>query len=834
MNTGVFLESFWRDVLYALRTSRRSQALAVTAVFTLALGIGGNAAIFAVIRAVLLKPLEYRDPDRLVYFSMDDPRRNVRDAGFGRLRFEEMRAAARSFAGLGAYGANPENVTISGDAEPEALKGARVSANFLDILGVQPVLGRGFLREEDAGGGPPVVMIGAGLWKRRFGGDPQVVGKTATLDSIPHTIVGVLPRGFEFPFRGVDVWFPRPSEWSALPSRYWGIPLLRGFGRLKPQVTLQQASVEMDVLSRQYSAAHPSIERGTIRLVWLKDRLVENVRLMLWMLFGAVGFVLLIACANVASLLLARAASRTREFALRAALGAGRGRLVRQLLAESLMLAAAGGTLAALLANWGLSAIKNVNALNMTGAVNALYLPGAADIRLDGMVLGFNLVLSVATAVLFGLFPSLQISRPDLAGVLRESGSGAGRGSAGRSGALGISPRALLVVGQVALSIVLLIGAALLIESFARLRNVNPGFQPANLLTMKIALPPGRYNTDQKKAAFFGELVQRVEATPGVRGAAMAMSLPTTTWIRTNITQVQGQAPWDEKEPLMAVVQSVTPGYFQTLGIPMRRGREFTGRDNRPGAPPMIIVNESLARRIWPEYPNGPDPVGQHISEGYDKAIGWMEVAGIAADIHEGGLAYDAPPEFYVPCVLHPPQSAYLAVRTQGDPLSFVNSVRGQVSGMDRDQSVSEIKTMEAVFDATLGQRRLTMFLLGSFAGAALLLAMVGIYGVIAYSVAQRTQEVGVRRALGAQQGDILRLVLGECLALALGGVAIGIAGALALTRVMKEFLFHVSSTDPATYVGIALLFVVVALAAGFVPARRATRIDPMAALRIG
>jgi predicted permease len=481
----------------------------------------------------------------------------------------------------------------------------------------------------------------------------------------------------------------------------------------------------------------------------------------------------------------------------------------------------------------GFGAIKSVNALNLATGANALYLPGGADIRLDSVVLGFTVALSIATGILFGLFPSLQISRRDFAG-LRESGAGAGRGSLGRRGALGVSQRAVLVVGQVALSIVLLIGAALLMQSFVRLHGVNPGFQPANLLTMKIALPSARYNTDQKKAGFFGELVRRVEMLPGVRGATMAMSLPTTTWIRTNITQVEGQPPPDPDAPVFAVIQSITPGYFHTMGIPLRRGREFTARDNTPGAPPVIIVNERLARSLWPDYPRGVDPVGQHIGEAYDKTVGWLEVVGIAANIHEGSVASDATPEFYVPCVVHPPQTAYLAVRTQGDPLSLVNSVRGQVLAIDRDQSVSEIKTMEAVLDATLGQRRLTMLLLGSFAGAALLLAVVGIYGVIAYSVAQRTQELGIRQALGAQPDHILRLVLGEGLGLALAGVAFGVGGALALNGVMQGLLFQVSATDTATYAGIAFLFVIIALAATFIPAQRATRIDPMAALRVG
>ena len=456
-------------------------------------------------------------------------------------------------------------------------------------------------------------------------------------------------------------------------------------------------------------------------------------------------------------------------------------------------------------------------------------MPGSGELHLDLVVLAFSIALSVVTGVFFGLFPSLYASRPDLADMLRESGASR---SSGKPAVLGLSPRGLLVIGQVALSIVLLIGAALLMQSFVRLSGVDPGFRAAGLLTMKIALPPARYDTDLKKAAFFNDLVPRVEALPGVRGAAMAMSLPTTTWIRTNITGIEGRPELDYNEAAnFAVIESVTPGYFQTLKIPLLAGREFSARDNVQGAPPAIIINEHLARRFWPDFPRT-NPVGRHISEGFDKSVGWFEIVGVVADTHEGGLASDAVSEFYLPCVLHPPQTAYLAVRTDRNPLRFANAVRAQVLAVDRDQSVSDIKTMESVLEATMGQRRLTMLLLGSFAGVALFLAVIGIYGVIAYSVAQRTQEVGIRRALGAQQADILRMVLSQALGLALAGVAIGDAGALWLTRLMKSMLFQVSSADPATYLGITALFLVVALAASLLPARRASRIDPMTALR--
>ena len=491
------------------------------------------------------------------------------------------------------------------------------------------------------------------------------------------------------------------------------------------------------------------------------------------------------------------------------------------------MLAVAGGALGVVLAELVLSAIPRIGALN---------LPRAGDIRLDDTVLGFTIGLSVVSSVLFGLLPSLQASRLDLVNALRASGVAAKPESRAGRGVFGVSTRGLLIVGQVALSIVLLIGAALLLQSFLRLHSVNPGFQPAHLLTAKIALPPARYDTDRKKAAFFRALLPRLQGLPGVRSATMSMSLPGTTWIRTNILGAEGGKPGGDQGPEVTpnpVLQSIMPGYFSTLGIPLKRGREFTVRDNAPGARPVMMVNENLARQLWPDYPEGVNPIGRHVREGYDKAVGWMEVVGIAADIHEGGLASRAVPEFYIPCTVHPPQTAYLVVRTAGDPMSYANAVRKQVLALDRSQPVSEVRTMEQVLDATLGQRRLTMWLLGVFAGVALLLAVIGIYGVIAYSVAQRTQEVGIRMALGAQRGDILWLVVGQGLVLTLAGVGLGMIGALALTGVMKGLLFGVSATDPGTFVGVALLFVAVALLASYLPARRAARIDPMAALRV-
>jgi putative ABC transport system permease protein len=809
-----FLGTLWRDLLYALRTMRKNRAFAVTAVLTLALGIGGNTAMFTVIRAVLLKPLAYRDPDRLVHIS-----------GGSATRFEEMRTAARSYTELGAFAVGLENIGFSGASGPELLKGARVSANFLRTLGVEPMLGRSFASEEDAPGGRNVTMISAELWRSRFGGDPRIAGRTVTLNSTPYTIIGVLPTGFQFPFPGLDMWVTRPSEWSVIPPRGRLLsPILSVFGRLKPQVDVEQASAELAVLNHQYATAHPGMldskPNSIERVKPLKDELVANIRSLLWMLFGAVGFVLLIACANVASLLLARATSRSREFAVRAALGAGRGRLIGQLLAESVLLACAGGTLGVLLAKWSLTAIPRMSAFD---------LPRTGEIRLDGMVLGFAMALSIATGVLFGLVPSLGASRPDLAGVLRVSGAAATSVDSKRV-MLWFSTRGLLVVGQVALSIVLLIGATLLMRSLADLNGSDPGFKPADILTMKIALPPARYDSDQKKAAFYNELVRRVQSLPGVRSAAVTLTLPMTGFSGTPVQRADGPPMQLNQRPI-GIIQDITPAYFRTLGIPLRRGREFTERDSEDAAP-VTMINESLAHLLWSEYPNGQNPVGQYIRIGVNPQP--VEVVGIVADMHQASISIDPRPGFYRPSAQVPPPTAMFAVRTEGDPLHLVNAVRSQVLAIDPDQPVSEVQSMQDVVEADLGQQRLITMLLGSFATVALLLAVVGIYGVIAYSVAQRTQEVGIRRALGAQQSDILRLVVGQGLGLTLAGVTLGLGGAFALTRVLKSLVFHVSATDPATFVGIALLFVVIALAASYIPARRATRIDPTTALRIG
>jgi predicted permease len=815
-------ENCVKDLAYACRMMRKNPGFALAAILTLALGVGGNTAMFTVIRAVLLKPLEYRDPQRLVRISVDIPRHNRQDVGFTQDRFDAIRAAARSFTELGAYFIATENMTLSGGggAEPQALNGARVSHDFLHILGAQPMLGRSFLAAEDRPDGRPVAMIGAQLWKTRFNGDPQIIGKTVTLNSVPHTIIGVLPAGFQFPTPDVDVWVTKPSEFSALPRQGWSTtPILIGFGRLKPHVSLEQARAEVEVVGRQYASSHPGDADATMHTVLLSSHLVEKVRSMLWILFGAVGLVLLAACANVASLLLARATARSSEFAVRAALGAARGRLIRQLLAESLLLAFAGGLAGVLLAKWGVSAIASFSALT---------LPRAGEIRVDGAVLGFSAALSIATGVLFGLFPALHASRPDVALVLRAHGEG--RGSV-RHALRGVSTRGLLVVGQVALSIMLLIGAALLMRTLLHLYSVDPGFQPAHLLTMQIALPPTRYDTGQKLMTFYNELVRRVQTVPDVRGATVSLTLPVGVRWAVPI-QAVGQQAVPVHERMQVRLQSVTPGYFQTMKIPLRRGREFAARDNVPNAPPVGMINESLARRLWPAYPNGQNPVGQHLRLGPDETSSGTEIVGIVTDVRESGLASDADTELYLPTSLYRPQRAGLIVRTDGDPERFANAIRSQVLSIDPDQPVSAVKTMDELLETSVGQQRLTLLLLGLFAGVAVLLAMVGLCGVISYSVAQRTREVGIRRALGAQQSDILRLIVGQGLGLTLAGVAIGLGGAFALTRVMKGLLFGVTATDPATFVEAAALFLVVALAATYLPARRATRIDPMAALR--
>jgi predicted permease len=825
MSSAVYLQTVGQDIAFALRAMRKNSVFAITAVFTLALGIGGNTAIFTVIRAVLLKELRYRDAGRIVRVSADYDESNDKDEALSLVRLEYLRKCA-SFNPLGSFlNSSRETLTLTGDGEPEALKGARVSANFLEILGVRPVLGRSFLPSEDVPGGPAVAMISAELWQRRFSRDPQIDQRVVRLNSTVYTVVGVLPAGFAFPYPGADVWVPRPAEWSWLPSRYWNtVTTLIGFARLSPGANLVKAQAEMQVLNHEYEASHPGEPAAKVRLTVLKDRLTANVRPTLWMLFGATGFVLLISCANVANLLMSRATSRQREFGVRAALGAGRGRLIRQMLVESLVLVAIGGACGALVAGWILGAF---------GYFRDLGLPRAGEIRLDGAVLGFTVFISLLTGIVFGLVPAMRMSRPELADMLRTDGATRGIGSNSR--AIGLNARSLIVVGQVALSVVLLIGAALLIESLARLRNVVTGFEPSGLLTARISLPTIRYDTDEKKALFFQRVVERVEALPGARAVGVGMSLPTTSWLRTSPVMIQGQPPLDPVKSQTSVqVQSVTPGYFSAMEIQVRRGREFTARDNTVGALPVVVINEKLARHFWPDYPAGQNPVGKHLWEAADKAAGWLEIVGVVADVHEGGLGFDATPELYVPTVVHTPQAAYLVVRTGGNPLRLAESIRRAVFAVDPAQPLTDIKTMNAVFEASIGNRRLTMQLLGLFAGVALLLALVGIYGVTAYSVAQRTRELGIRRALGAQQSDLLGLVLKQVLVLTMIGAVVGVAGALALTRVMNALLFGITATDPATFLGIVSFFMVASLTASLIPAWRAGSLDPMAALRTG
>jgi putative ABC transport system permease protein len=812
-----FLASLWQDLRFAARMIAKRPGFSAAIVLTVALGIGANTALFSVIRAVLLRPLGYTDPQKLV----------VLTRGATPIHVDEFRAAARSYTETGVYSGGAEQLALTGRGAPEVVSAARVSANFLSILGVAPALGRSFLPAEDRTGGPNVAIISTRLWRQHFGGDPAILGHTATLAGIPYTIVGVLPP--RFTGADTDVWITRPIEWSLMPLRSRPLsPYLHIFGRLKPGIDLQQANAELTVLNRQYAAAHPAMldarpatadNPNTVRS--LQESIVADVRLPLLLLSGAVGLLLFIVCANVASLLLARAATRAREFAVRAALGAGRSRLLRQLLTESMLLSLLGGALGLLLAWAALRGIRTATALD---------LPRSSEIHLDLDVLVFALSLSVLTGILFGLAPALSAFRRDLAAVLQGNPgiSTGGRFRRHLARRFSVGPRGVLVAGQVALSLILLVSAGLLLQSLARLYRVDPGFRPDHVLTMSVSLAPTQYDTDTKRGNFYTQLVDRVEALPGVDGASVTFTLPTAGWAGAPIQITGRPEPLLNQRPI-AILQQISPDYFRTLQIPLKRGRAFTIADNAR-APSVAIIDESLARRFWPEYPRGENPLGQHLLIGTNRQP--LEIVGISADIHEEGRDTAPMPGYYVPNAQQPPQAAILILRTKSDPASFTDAVRRQVLTLDRNQPISDVKTLSAVLDASENQRRLMFALLGAFSVAATLLAVLGLYSVISYSVVERTREIAIRQALGAQRSSILALVLRQGLGVALTGIVAGIVGAAGLTRLLSSMLFGVKALDPVTFMLAAMLFLMVALAASYIPARRAAAVEPMAALR--
>ncbi len=803
-----------RDFTYAFRLLGRSPGFFAIAVFTLAIAIGANTAIFSVANALLLQPLPFRDPNRLTLLSSEGAGLYTKQGPLSYPRYQQLESASRSFDGLAAFA--PEQFNATGHGEPEQLTGARVSSNFFELLGVRLALGRSFTRQEGAPGGPPAVILSHAFWNRRFGSDARATGQSITLDGQDFTVVGVLDGSFRFDFLTPppDIYVPRIFELNELTAAQvqLGAGYLNFVGRLRPGVRLARAQAEMDTLAQQFRLARAGSPDASTEMVvhigYLRDETVSGVRPAVLILFGAVALVLLIACANIASLLLSRALGRQKEIAVRTALGVTRAGLVRQFLAESLILALTGGAAGVLLASWGTRFIAS-----LAGAT----LPRASEFRTDGYVLAFTLAISVAAGVLFGLLPAVQVSRPNLNAVLRSEGRGATAGR--RRNTL----RSVLVVSQIALSLLLLIGAGLLIRNFLQLRAQQMGFDAGRLLTMNIELPSARYSRVQQ-SAFFTELSHRVRALPGVVAAGLTSALPLNT-TRQSPALPDGYPVVPLGQRPLFDIQTISPGYFSAIHARVLRGRDFNEYDDTKG-PLVIIVNDVLARTYWPNE----DPIGKHILPG--RAASPFEVVGVIADIRNQSLSSDAKPEIYFPLAQLPITFMNLAVRTAGDPHGFVQAVRAQVSALDRDQPVTAIRTMDEILDAGASQPRFTTYLLGSLAGVALLLALVGMYGVIAYTVAERTQEMGIRMALGAGRADILRGVLRQALALAVSGIAIGLGAALVLTRYLSSLLYRVSVTDPATFAGGALLFCAVALFAAYIPARRATQVDPMVALR--
>jgi predicted permease len=799
-----------QDLKYGLRMLTKAPAFNAFAVGVLALGIAANTSIFSFANTVLLRALPYSDAGSLAMVWED-----ASFAGFPRNtpapgNFFDWKQQNRVFTDMGASW--DASFSLTGGSVPEEIFGRLVTWNLFRVLGVAPILGRDFTAEENMPNRGYVAILSHALWRQSFGSDPQIIGKQIELDSEKYTVVGVMPQGFEFPDRAAGVWVPLAftNEQAANHYRHF----LQVVARLKPGITLAQANANLEAISRNLAEKYPDSNKHINAFaVPLRQDRVGNIRLAIYVLLGAVGFVLLIACANVANLLLARAAGRQSELALRMALGAGRNRILRQLLTESLLLAACAGTLGILCSFWGSAFLARL----VPDGV-----PLASGSGIDARVLIFSVCVSMATGVLFGIMPALRLSRLNLSDTLKQAGR-AGLGSRGKR------TRDALVIVEVALAMILLTGAGLMIESFAKLRSLQPGFNPENVLTLRVPLPDPKYPDLAKRTAFYDQVLERVNRVPGVVAAGFTTWVPLTNRGGSTGFTVEARPAPAQGDFNDANLRVISKDYIRAMGMALKAGRLFTG-DERQNSPLVILINEKMAHQFWP----GENPLGQRIKlSGYAGDYPWITIVGIVSDVHQMGL--DVPPrsEMYVPYSQYEYFAPrYLAVKSAGNPLALATAVRDQIWAVDKDQPVADVMPMQTIVDEELAPRQMQATILGGFGGLALILASLGIYAVLSYAVAQRTQEIGVRMALGAQPADVLRMVIGQGLALSFAGVGIGFAGALALTRVLGSLLYDVSATDPTTFVGVAMLLSAVALLACYVPARRAMRVDPMVSLR--
>lgn len=804
------MDNLIQDLRYCGRVLRRQPGFTSIVLLIIGLGIGANTAIYSVVNSVLLRPLPYKQPDRLVMISQTDKNREpnlVTPADY--TDWQRQSQLIESIAAIRPWSANLTDIE-----DPQRVQGAVVTASFFDVLGVQPALGRVFTPEEDVPDAGPVVVLSHGLWQRLLGSDPNIIGRPLSLNGAPRIVLGIMSPDFRLPLftkfqANTEMWAPMAMSDNYKTRR--GSHQLRVVGRLKPGITVAQAQSEMDGISEEIETQFGQRDGWSVGVVSMHEQTVKAIRPALLVILGVVGLVLLIACANVANLLLVKASSRQREAAIRTALGASRGRLVKQFFVESLALAIIGGALGVLLAYWGVRVLASASPENI---------PHLKDVSIDGRVLVFTLVISVITGLIFGLAPAMEASNPNLNETLKEGSKGSGT-SFGKN-----RLRGMLVISELALALVLLIGAGLLVRSFMRLQSLELGFNPQNVLTLQMSLPWSKYTDGQAQAAFFRNVLDRVRLLSGLQTAGVTTALPLTGSTSTSVFTIEGRTERTQQEELHVV----SPDYFRAMGIPLLSGRDFSEQDVEK-SPLVVVVSRTLARRYWPEE----DAIGKRIKLSGDPEEPWRSIVGIVEDIRQTGLENGVTTECYLPYAQDTwnlISTMTLVARSSSDPAGMASRIRTEIRMVDPDMPVYNIKTGEQLIADASSQRRFNLLLVAVFASLALVLAAIGIYGVLAYSVSQRTHEIGIRMALGAKQSDIVKLVIRQAIALILVGLGIGIVAAFGFTRVMASLLYGVSATDPVTFVVVPLFLGVTAVAASYIPALRATRVNPLLALK--